>query len=780
MRVDVVYRGRKFYVSLDSDPTVATLADLGAALVDATGCSLNTQKLLRTNSYSSNTEKLRQHGMTSNRRERGAAPALHLCDPTQASLTLFEAGISEGSRLMLLGSSAHDVQAVHAEEIVDPRIRGFDDGFMREMQRRTLGVGPRSVDAPAYSQYSFSEFKVLRWPGMMPPPSEAESLLFKVAGDPGIKAIMEKHRWSVGLLSEMPPEGKVGVSEVCVLGYNKNKGEEISLRLRTDDMKGFRKYSVILKTVLHELAHMVHSDHDNDFKALDSQLNKEYVQLNWAMAEKHTASGAGPALEYDHSAELTDVMSLTKRSSGMRLGGGEGGNARRDAGPGRAAGVAAIARHPPPPPPEEPAGEPLRPRGTKRIVDGMHFRGCACGCDEGSMSDLNSTGADSTRQPLDGAPEQAPSTELALPASATTQSVPPLGPAVSCALLHVDAMPRGTTAAPTTNSATTSILLPVPASMDPEFEVEGAPLPGAATGGGGAFSTDVHSSARFATNERAADPMEMGESIVHEKTGMEVSTEARAKDTTSSGQTQDGCTASPMPSSMHIVSDDVEHAHEADALVASFSKETCSGTVPTVPPSTVERGEDGAACDDSEAKESARDLDMDESEPPVVRGPDDRAAIAEAAESVLLNNKEWTETEKGVAMEVDPAIAAMQESGSAAEKKAEQGMQRLVAAADTADALVALRTIHQILQNVMKHPNEEKYRRLRWANATVSNRVRRFPGAVDILKAAGFQDDEGADPGLRFARNDVALLWLVSHTVQTGLGAVQEMISLAN
>lgn len=46
-------------------------------------------------------------------------------------------------------------------------------------------------------------------------------MLFKVAGDPGIKAIMEKHRWSVGLLSEMPPEGKVGVSEVCVLGYNK-------------------------------------------------------------------------------------------------------------------------------------------------------------------------------------------------------------------------------------------------------------------------------------------------------------------------------------------------------------------------------------------------------------------------------------------------------------------------------------------------------------------------------------------------------------------------------
>lgn len=44
-------------------------------------------------------------------------------------------------------------------------------------------------------------------------------------------------RWTVGLLSEMPPEGKVGVSPVCVLGLNVNHGQEIQLRLRTDDLK---------------------------------------------------------------------------------------------------------------------------------------------------------------------------------------------------------------------------------------------------------------------------------------------------------------------------------------------------------------------------------------------------------------------------------------------------------------------------------------------------------------------------------------------------------------
>jgi hypothetical protein len=62
---------------------------------------------------------------------------------------------------------------------------------------------------------------------------------------------MAAHGWRVGLLSEMPPEGKVGVSEVCVLGYNVNAGQEISLRLRTDDLMGFRKYAKIRETLVH-------------------------------------------------------------------------------------------------------------------------------------------------------------------------------------------------------------------------------------------------------------------------------------------------------------------------------------------------------------------------------------------------------------------------------------------------------------------------------------------------------------------------------------------------
>ena len=59
----------------------------------------------------------------------------------------------------------------------------------------------------------------------------------RLAADPGIRGVMGGHGYRVGLLSEMPPEGKVGVSPVCLLGVNIGAGREISLRLRTDDLK---------------------------------------------------------------------------------------------------------------------------------------------------------------------------------------------------------------------------------------------------------------------------------------------------------------------------------------------------------------------------------------------------------------------------------------------------------------------------------------------------------------------------------------------------------------
>ena len=83
----------------------------------------------------------------------------------------------------------------------------------------------------------FQQYEMWNVPSLSPPPSEALNLLHRLASDPGISGIMKKHGYTVGQLSEMPPEGKVGVSPVCILGVNINAGQEISLRLRTDDLQ---------------------------------------------------------------------------------------------------------------------------------------------------------------------------------------------------------------------------------------------------------------------------------------------------------------------------------------------------------------------------------------------------------------------------------------------------------------------------------------------------------------------------------------------------------------
>lgn len=93
-------------------------------------------------------------------------------------------------------------------------------------------------------QYGFRDIQEL--PGL-PRSDEARQILTSLANDPGIQAVMNKYKWSVGALCEMFPEGYVGVSDVCVMGLNENHGQRILLRIRTDDLLGFRKILSIKK-----------------------------------------------------------------------------------------------------------------------------------------------------------------------------------------------------------------------------------------------------------------------------------------------------------------------------------------------------------------------------------------------------------------------------------------------------------------------------------------------------------------------------------------------------
>lgn len=69
--------------------------------------------------------------------------------------------------------------------------------------------------------------------------------------------------------------------ESRTLGLNRNKGEVIELRLRTDAYDGYRDYRTIRKTLCHELAHCVHSEHDRDFWELTKQIEQEVEKGDW-------------------------------------------------------------------------------------------------------------------------------------------------------------------------------------------------------------------------------------------------------------------------------------------------------------------------------------------------------------------------------------------------------------------------------------------------------------------------------------------------------------------
>jgi WLM domain len=121
------------------------------------------------------------------------------------------------------------------------------------------------------STYTFHTIEPLPY---LPNPEKSRRYLERLANDPGIKASMRKHKFSVGLLTEMNPIEHT-TRESKTLGLNRNRGEVIELRLRTDRYDGYCDYKVIRKTLCHELSHNVWGDHDANFWKLTKEIEKE-------------------------------------------------------------------------------------------------------------------------------------------------------------------------------------------------------------------------------------------------------------------------------------------------------------------------------------------------------------------------------------------------------------------------------------------------------------------------------------------------------------------------
>ena len=91
---------------------------------------------------------------------------------------------------------------------------------------------------------------------------------------------MRTHKFSVPLLTEMDPAMHTTM-ESRTLGLNRNKGEVIELRLRTDAYDGYRDYKTIRNTLCHELAHNVWGPHDRNFWNLCKQIEREVGRDDW-------------------------------------------------------------------------------------------------------------------------------------------------------------------------------------------------------------------------------------------------------------------------------------------------------------------------------------------------------------------------------------------------------------------------------------------------------------------------------------------------------------------
>lgn len=173
--------------------------------------------------------------------------------------TLSESKIRPNVKIMLIGSTGDDIKKVMDG---DKRIHAraaFQKSSSRLSSRPTKSI-------QTVSPYTFHRVEPLR---QFADPDKALALLHRLKDDWGIKQIMKEHKFSVGLLTELSP------AQYTILGLNKNKGEAIELRLRTNDLSGFRDYKSIRSVLLHELTHNVHGPHDANFHALNRQLEKE-------------------------------------------------------------------------------------------------------------------------------------------------------------------------------------------------------------------------------------------------------------------------------------------------------------------------------------------------------------------------------------------------------------------------------------------------------------------------------------------------------------------------
>jgi len=213
-------------------------------------------------------------------------------DGSVDSPTLLDVGIKSGTKITLLGATRDELGGMQKEEDEQRR----RERIMRNRAAKGAGAKIRST-GPSSSSSSNYVFHRLEPLAHLPEPATALATLKKLAADPAIRHVMNMHKFSVGLLTELAPHEAPNL-----LGLNVNAGQAIKLRLRTNQYDGFRSYNELRRVLCHELTHNVWGDHDDNFKELNSRLNREVTEFEQSSHVLGDSGGYHPSSELEAEA----------------------------------------------------------------------------------------------------------------------------------------------------------------------------------------------------------------------------------------------------------------------------------------------------------------------------------------------------------------------------------------------------------------------------------------------------------------------------------------------
>lgn len=173
--------------------------------------------------------------------------------------TLSSLGFKNGFKVQMLSTSKGELNALEKVESEQQRKERILRERAAKPQYKVRSTASASSSTLSYRFHSITPLSYL------PDPPSAKTVLERLANDAAIQDVMQKHKFSVGHLTELSPR-----EHPNLLGLNENAGQEIRLRLRMMDLSGFRAYGEIRRVLLHELTHNVWGGHDNNVSGQDS------------------------------------------------------------------------------------------------------------------------------------------------------------------------------------------------------------------------------------------------------------------------------------------------------------------------------------------------------------------------------------------------------------------------------------------------------------------------------------------------------------------------------